>query len=204
MGGERRIPGGSVRKARTVMEPPQAGQRSGRTSWIRVRSAAQRIRAGLAVRGGSSREAVASGARSGSARLGVSGGGACAAGARRRRGARGAAEARGRSRCARRGWVWESGRGAARQEKRGMRRRRGHEGARGRRAAGHNGAGGARGRHDPHLRCGRKSLVATVLAASPGEPVGEDATAQVGAEVLLDPPRNTVTQGPRPVNVLPC
>jgi len=42
---------------------------------------------------------------------------------------------------------------------------------------------------------GDQSLVATVLAAGPGEPVGEDAAAQVGSEVLLDPPWNTVAQG---------
>jgi hypothetical protein len=40
-----------------------------------------------------------------------------------------------------------------------------------------------------------QALVTTVLAASPGEPVGEDAAPQVGSEVLLDPPRNTVAQG---------
>ena len=40
-----------------------------------------------------------------------------------------------------------------------------------------------------------QSLVAAVLAASPGEPVGEDAAAQVGAEVLFDPPRDAVAQG---------
>jgi hypothetical protein len=40
-----------------------------------------------------------------------------------------------------------------------------------------------------------QSLVAAVLAAGPGEPVGEDAAPQIGSEVLLDPPWNTVTEG---------
>ncbi len=40
-----------------------------------------------------------------------------------------------------------------------------------------------------------QSLVTTVLAMSPREPVGEDAAPQVGSEVLLDPPGDTVAQG---------
>ena len=54
-------------------------------------------------------------------------------------------------------------------------------------------AGGA----DPSTlaREGDQSLVAAVLIASPGEPMGENAAAQVGSEVPLDPPRDAVAQG---------
>jgi len=50
---------------------------------------------------------------------------------------------------------------------------------------------------DPPALAGEwdQSLVATVLAASPGEPVGEDAAPQVGSEVLLDPPGHAAAQG---------
>jgi len=41
---------------------------------------------------------------------------------------------------------------------------------------------------------GDQALMAAVLAAGSGEPVGQDAAAQVGSEVLLDPPRHAVAQ----------
>jgi hypothetical protein len=40
-----------------------------------------------------------------------------------------------------------------------------------------------------------QALVAAVLAAGSGKPVCEDAAAQIGSEVLLNPPWNTVAEG---------
>jgi len=57
-------------------------------------------------------------------------------------------------------------------------------------------APGVAGGADPSALAGEgdQSLVAAILTASPSEPVGEDAAAQVAPEVLLDPPGHATAQ----------
>ena len=154
--------GGSVRNrreaelaegnARMDIWPPQAGHSSGRTSYIRARRTAQRIRAGLAGRVvGRPVGLACTGARGPGAcrwrRRPVgrvrrardprgSGAGAEGGGARTWRDARGAGGGRAGSRCDRRAWALESGRGAGPRARRVRAHPPGRGGVRARRGAG--------------------------------------------------------------------